>query len=72
MTSFAQAPEKEARTVRWLPLIVAIAAVTTATPLAWDKSLARRFPLDRLFPSAVPIFPRRLATSQREEKLLEL
>ncbi|KYK48050.1 hypothetical protein A1D31_27345 [Bradyrhizobium liaoningense] len=37
MTTFAQAPEKEARRLRWLPLIAAIATVTTATPLAWDS-----------------------------------
>ncbi len=36
---FAQAPEKEAQTLRWLPFIAAIVAVTTATPFAWDKSL---------------------------------
>ncbi|MCK1317449.1 MULTISPECIES: hypothetical protein [unclassified Bradyrhizobium] len=37
MTSFAQAPEKEARTLWWLPLVAAVAGVTTATPLAWDS-----------------------------------
>jgi hypothetical protein len=37
MTTFAQAPEKEARRLGWLPLIGAIAAVATATPLAWDS-----------------------------------
>ncbi|MGY3038153.1 hypothetical protein ACVIIV_007323 [Bradyrhizobium sp. USDA 4354] len=37
MTTFAQAPEKEARRLRWLPLVAAIATVTTATPLAWDS-----------------------------------
>ncbi|SDH17902.1 hypothetical protein SAMN05216338_100683 [Bradyrhizobium sp. Rc2d] len=36
MTSFAQALDKQARTLRWLPLVAAIAAVTTAAPLAWD------------------------------------
>jgi hypothetical protein len=37
MTTFARAPEKEARTLRWLPLVAAIVGVTTATPLAWDS-----------------------------------
>ncbi|MCA1428497.1 MULTISPECIES: hypothetical protein [Bradyrhizobium] len=37
MTTFAEAPEKAARRLRWLPLIAAIATVTTATPLAWDS-----------------------------------
>ncbi|MDD1522604.1 MULTISPECIES: hypothetical protein [Bradyrhizobium] len=39
MTSFAQAPEEKSRTLRWLPFIAAIAAVVTAAPFAWDKSL---------------------------------
>ncbi|MEY9182552.1 hypothetical protein ABIG06_004134 [Bradyrhizobium sp. USDA 326] len=37
MTTFAQAAEKAARRLRWLPVIAAIAAVMTATPLAWDS-----------------------------------
>lgn len=37
MTFFAQAAEKDARTLRWLPLVAAVAAVTTAAPFAWDK-----------------------------------
>jgi hypothetical protein len=37
MTTFARAPEKEARTLRWLPFVAAIVGVATATPLAWDS-----------------------------------
>ena len=37
MTFLAQVTEKEARTLRWLPFITAIAAVATAIPFAWDK-----------------------------------
>jgi hypothetical protein len=37
MIWFAQTAEKEARTLRWLPFIAAIATVATATPFAWDS-----------------------------------
>ncbi len=43
MTSFAQVPEKGTRALRWLPLVAAIAAVTTAAPLAWDGKDFRTF-----------------------------
>jgi hypothetical protein len=37
MSLIAQGPEEEAaRSVRWLPLVTAIGAVTTAAPFAWN------------------------------------
>jgi hypothetical protein len=38
MARFAQAPAGQARPLRWLPLIAAIATLVAATPFAWDKS----------------------------------
>lgn len=55
MTAFAQAPEKETQTLRWLPFIAAIAAVTTATPFAWDKSLGTFLFLISLYLPAVAL-----------------
>ncbi len=37
MTWLAQAPADKARTLRWLPILVAAATLVTATPFAWDK-----------------------------------
>jgi hypothetical protein len=37
MTALPQAPDKGVRTLRWLPFVAALAAITTAAPFAWDK-----------------------------------
>ncbi|MDA9519059.1 hypothetical protein XI06_01525 [Bradyrhizobium sp. CCBAU 11434] len=55
MTSFAQVSEKEARTLRWLPLVAAIAAVTTAAPFAWDKDFGTFLLLISLYLPAVAL-----------------
>jgi hypothetical protein len=55
MTSFAQAPEKETQTLRWLPFIAAIAAVTTAAPFAWDKNFGTFLLLISIYLPAVAL-----------------
>jgi len=56
MTSFAQVTEKEARTLRWLPFLTAIAAVATAAPFAWDKDFGTFLLLISCYMPAVALF----------------
>lgn len=55
MTSFAHASEEKGRTLRWLPFIAAIAAVLSAAPFAWDKSLGTFLLLISLYLPAVAL-----------------